>query len=422
MRVGVKTLGCKVNQAESDLLLSAFREAGLEVVDFEEIADCYVINSCAVTGEAERKTRQYVRRALRRNPEALVLLIGCCAKAWQRRGYRLSEERVVLLASDQKEQEICRFFAEHWGIALSLPPFPLPSRSRAWVKVEDGCDHFCSFCLVPYLREGVKSRSPEDILREVQYLEAQGVREVVLCGTNLGYFGRDLQSVTLIDLLELLVQNTRDVRFRLSSLEPYLFSRDFLRRFFALGTRICPHLHLPLQSGSDRILAKMSRGYSSKEYEVLVTTARALCPHVAITTDVIVGFPGEEEEDFEATVRFCQIMGFSRMHVFAFSPRSGTAAFEWEKREGIPKPEKERRVRRLIEVGRELSRRYHQSFVGKRLEVLVESCENGVGVGHSENYIVVRVENPQGTWIGKILPVLVEGADDTGAWGRVVAE
>uniref|UniRef100_A0A7V3YLK3 tRNA (N(6)-L-threonylcarbamoyladenosine(37)-C(2))-methylthiotransferase n=1 Tax=Candidatus Caldatribacterium californiense TaxID=1454726 RepID=A0A7V3YLK3_9BACT len=422
MRVGVKTLGCKVNQAESDLLLSAFRGAGLEVVDFEEVADCYVINSCAVTGEAERKTRQYVRRALRKNPEALVLLVGCCAKAWQRRGYRPLEERVIVLVSDQKEKEVCRFFAEHLGITLSLPPFPLPSRSRAWVKVEDGCDHFCSFCLVPYLREGVKSRSPEDILREVQYLEAQGVQEVVLCGTNLGYFGRDLQSVTLIDLLELLVQNTRNIRFRLSSLEPYLLSSDFLRRFFALGTRICPHLHLPLQSGSDRILAKMSRGYSSREYEALVTTARALCPHVAITTDVIVGFPGEEEKDFEATVRFCQTVGFSRMHVFTFSPRSGTTAFEWEKREGIPKLEKERRARRLIEVGRELSRRYHQSFVGRRLEVLVESCENGAGVGHSENYIVVRVENLQETWIGKILPVLVEGADDTGAWGRVATE
>lgn len=420
MRVSIKTLGCKVNQAESDLLLTAFQSGGVEVVDFEEVADCYIVNSCAVTEEAERKTRQYLRRAMRKNPEALVLLVGCYAKVWENYGYPLSEGRVVVLSSDQKEREVCQFLSRQWGIALTLPSFPLPPRARAWVKVEDGCDHFCSFCLVPYLRGRVRSRDPRDILEEVQHLEKRGIREIVLCGINLGYFGRDRGSTTLIDLVEFLVSSTQYVRFRLSSLEPYLLSEDFIVRYFALGTRVCPHLHLPLQSGNDKILMRMQRGYSQRRYRDLVETIRSLCSYVAITTDVIVGFPGETEEDFQETVCFCQEMGFSRLHVFAFSPRPGTTAFEWEKIQGVPKCERQKRVRHLLEVGKELSKQYYQSFVGKEVRVLVESFEKGVGVGHSENYIPVQIHGLTEKLVGDIVPVRLERVNSLGVEGRVI--
>jgi threonylcarbamoyladenosine tRNA methylthiotransferase MtaB len=419
MRVGIKTLGCKVNQAESDLLCTAFVKGNIEIVDFDEVADCYIVNSCAVTEEAERKTRQYIRRALRKNPGATVLLVGCCAKTWQGKDLSFPEKRVVVISSDPKEEAVCRFIEKTWGISLSLPPFPLPPRARAWVKIEDGCDHFCSFCLVPHLRRGVRSKDPLLILEEVLYLEDQGVGEIVLCGTNLGYFGRDLSSTTLIDLLELLVEKTRNVRFRLSSLEPYLVSENFLFRYFALGDRVCPHLHLPLQSGSDRILKKMQRGYSVEYYEDLVGKARRFLPHTAITTDVIVGFPGETEREFLETVLRCERIAFSRMHIFAFSPRPGTPAFAWEREEGVPKGEKQKRVRHLLEVAGVLAERYHRLFLGGRLRVLVEFLENGVGVGHSENYILVRVKGVGEDSVGRIVPVVVERADRFGLEGRI---
>ncbi|MEN3202741.1 MAG: tRNA (N(6)-L-threonylcarbamoyladenosine(37)-C(2))-methylthiotransferase MtaB [Atribacterota bacterium] len=423
MRVSIKTLGCKVNQAESDLLLAAFKKAGFTIVDFDEVADYYIVNSCAVTEEAERKTRQYVRRAIRRNPQGLVILVGCYAKLWKDCRYASLGERVIVLPTvREKERAIGRLFAEQLGVPLPPPFFPYPSRSRAWVKVQEGCDHFCSFCLVPYLREGVQSREFEDILREIHHLTEQGVREIVLCGTNLGYFGRDTGEGTLIDLLEFLVARTEGVRFRLSSLEPYLLSKEFAIRYFALGTRVCPHLHLPLQSGSDRILRRMRRGYSAKMYAELVAMVRSLYPQVAVTTDVIVGFPGETAEDFEATVQFCQNIGFSRMHVFAFSPRPGTPASEWEKSEGIPKPEKQRRVRQLLTVGKALSEEYHKSFVGKKLYVLVEFVEENIGIGYSENYIPVHVEGTNQDNVRKIVPVLVERAWPTHVEGRLALQ
>lgn len=417
MRVSVKTLGCKVNQAESDLILAALEEAGVTIVDFGDVADCYIINSCAVTEEAERKTRQYIRRAVRQNPQGFVLLVGCYAKLWGDGKDASFQDRLMVLP-EAKEEAIRQFFAIRFGIRLPIPSSPRPLRARAWVKVEEGCDHFCSFCIVPYLRGGVRSRRFGDILKEVHHLIEQGIREVVLCGINLGYFGKDTREGTLIDLVEFLVAHTENVRFRLSSLEPYLLSEDFATRYFALGKRVCPHLHLPLQSGSDRILKRMQRGYTTQTYADLVAMVRSLCPEVAITTDVIVGFPGETEADFEATVRFSQEMKFSRMHVFAFSPRPGTPAADWEKTEGVPGPEKHRRVEYLLGVGKMLSEQYHKSFLGKVLSVLIESVEEDRGLGYSENYIPFRVKGVGKDSIRDVIPVLVEKAESTCAEGR----
>jgi|YNPMSStandDraft_1061717.scaffolds.fasta_scaffold05367_4 threonylcarbamoyladenosine tRNA methylthiotransferase MtaB len=401
MRIALKTLGCKVNQAESDSLMKDILEKGFEVVHFSEVSDLYIINGCAVTQEAERKTRQMVRQALRRNPGALVLLAGCAARLLRKEAQNPWDERVVVLTSQEKEKEILEYVGK-FGVQGISPEVRYPSRVRSWVKVEDGCDHFCSYCIVPHLRGGVRSESPQKIVKQVQDLEEKGVREIVLCGINLGYFGRDI-SFTLIELLDLLVRVTAQVRFRLSSLEPFALEEDFLERYFSLGRRVCPHFHLPLQSGSDRILEKMGRGYDTVRYRSLVGTLRRMMPEVAVTTDVIVGFPGETEDDFQNTFRFCEEMGFSRMHVFLFSSRPGTPAFRWEKEMGIPYPEKKRREKLLLGLAEESRFRYHRQFLGKTVEVLVESFRAPFGVGYSENYIPVRLEGVSRSQVGKVL-------------------
>lgn len=406
MRIAIKTLGCKVNQAESDALVSKLTQNGFEIVDFSEKSDLYLINGCAVTQEAERKTRQMVRQALRRNTQALVLLTGCTARLFLGEHKDPWNGRVVILPAQDKEKEILEYVSQFASPSPQQRQETSSSRVRSWVKVEDGCDHFCSYCIVPHLRGGVRSEPPQKVLAEVQALEAKGVREVVLCGINLGYFGRDI-AFPFIDLLELLVRKTTQVRFRLSSFEPFLLTRFFLERYFALGTRVCPHFHLPLQSGSDPVLRKMGRGYDTAFYRSLVDTLRQMVPSVAVTTDVMVGFPGETEEDFQNTVHFCRAIGFSRMHVFSFSPRPGTPAFWWEKETGVKYEEKKQRERMLLELAEENRDQYHRQFLGKTVEVVVESVRSGVAFGYSEHYIPVRIPGIPEEKIGEVIRVRI---------------
>lgn len=406
MRIAIKTLGCKVNQAESDALVSKLAQNGFEIVDFSEESDFYLINGCAVTQEAERKTRQMVRQALRRNTQALVLLTGCTARLLFKERKDPWNGRVVILPVQDKEKEILECLGRFVSPSAQRHHKVSSSRVRSWVKVEDGCDHFCSYCIVPYLRGGVRSEPPQKILAEVQDLERRGVKEIVLCGINLGYFGRDIV-FPFIDLLELLVRKTGRVRFRLSSFEPFLLTRSFMERYFALGRRVCPHFHLPLQSGSDPILQKMGRGYDTAFYRSLVDTLRQMVPSVAVTTDVMVGFPGETGEDFQNTVHFCRVIGFSRMHVFSFSPRPGTPAFRWEKGMGVKCEEKKQRERTLLKLAEENRYQYHRQFLDKTVEVVLESVRSGMTFGYSENYIPVRIPGvPEGK-VGEVVRVKI---------------
>ncbi len=424
MRIAVKTLGCKVNQAESDLMVSALASSGFEVVDFSAESDIYIINSCAVTKEAERKTRQCVRQALRRNAQGLVLLTGCAARLFWQREYNPWGARVVLLPGREKAEEIFAYLRDFTLQSIQYRVVLRPRRSRVWVKVEDGCDHFCHYCIVPYLRGPVRSESPDHILQVVQGLEGEGVREIVLCGINLGYFGRDNGS-SLMELLRLLIRETSQVRFRLSSLEPFLVDEHFIEQYFSLGKRMCPHFHLPLQSGSDRILERMGRGYNTAFYRSLVATIRRLVPDIALTTDIIVGFPGEEEEDFRKTLAFCQEMAFSRMHVFPFSPREGTPAFLWEREYRVPHPEKKRREEVLLALGRQLSCHYHERFVGREVEMVGEFLDSPYVLGYSENYIPVRVRDVSQEMLGSLLRIRVERAHESyvlGYWVDGTAE
>jgi len=408
LKIAIKTLGCKVNQAESDLLAALLKRENIHIVDFEETADMYIINSCAVTKMSEKKTRQWVRRALRNNQHSKIFLLGCYSRLLSAHPFPF-DSRVQIVDSRDKIKEMANILNLGQERNLSDPVIPEIKRARIWLKVEDGCDHYCHYCIVPHLRGPVRSEDPQRIINQAICLEKSGIREIVLSGINLGMYGKDSGESHLIDLLENLIQATELVRYRLSSIEPFLIDKNFLDRYFFLGSRVCPHFHIPLQSASDQILSKMGRGYTTDDFERLINTIRNYHPEIAISTDIIVGFPGETKALFQETVDFCQKIKFSRTHVFVFSPRPGTLAAQWEPSEGIAAEEKKEREHILLELAQQNQCDYHHSFIGKRLSVLVESVsENGEGSGYSENYISVRIRAIRPVEYGHILPVFIE--------------
>ncbi|MBP8934010.1 MAG: MiaB/RimO family radical SAM methylthiotransferase, partial [Candidatus Atribacteria bacterium] len=301
MKVAIKTLGCRVNQAESDILAALLKSEKISLIDFEDQADCYIINSCAVTKISEKKTRQWVNRALRKNGKSQVILIGCYSTLYSYHSPSLSP-RLHIIDSPLKIKKVLEKLDIPWDNSSLSEIIPETKRARVWLKIEDGCDHFCHYCIVPYLRGKVRSEEPEKIISQAIHLERKGVQEIVLCGINLGMFGKERENTNLIELLENLVRATNVVRYRLSSIEPFLIDKEFLDRYFSLIPRVCPHFHLPLQSGSDEILLKMGRGYTTQFYRELVSSIRKYDNEVAISTDIIVGFPGESEKLFTETV------------------------------------------------------------------------------------------------------------------------
>ncbi|MCX6091195.1 MAG: radical SAM protein, partial [Candidatus Atribacteria bacterium] len=295
MKIAIKTLGCKVNQAESCFIAASFQNAGFELVDFGEDADLFVVNGCAVTQEAEKKTRQMIHRLLNRNPVPLIFLIGCYAKRLISLGQDPFLHQVHFIDSPDKVTALIDVLCQEWGFQLYPVELPALHQSRIWLKVEDGCDHFCSYCIIPHLRGPVLSTASSLVIHQAQQLEERGIREIVLCGINLGLYGREKGSYFLIDLLEDLVRETSSVRFRLSSIEPFLLDLNFLDRFFSLLPRVCSHFHIPLQSGSGVILRTMNRGYTPDFYRTLIRQIRQRSPKIAVSTDIITGFPGEGE-------------------------------------------------------------------------------------------------------------------------------
>ncbi len=416
MRFAIKTLGCKVNQSESDIIASSLSESTLYQTRFEEKADIYIINTCAVTREAERKSRQFINRALRTNPNAVVLVTGCYSRKIHLEGcVFLRSERVAFLPSVRKEEEVFDYLQKNFGLEIKSTGVPDTKRSRVWIKVEDGCEHFCSYCIVPHLRGRVKSREICEIVSEIRDLEQKGTREIVLSGINLGYYGKE-RGENLLKLIEAILKNTQSTRIRLSSLEPFTISKEFLKDYFSFGERVCPHLHLPLQSGSNEILKKMKRDYSKEFFEELVATARSFKPLAGITTDIIVGFPGETEEKFMETLEFCKKMLFLRMHIFPFSPRPHTEATKLEKQEGVSaevKREREKVLRAEADRSRE---KFYKLLINQTVSVLIESHDQRkqMGRGYSENYVPVKCENIREEQVGKIIKVKLIGME--GEW------
>ncbi len=400
-RVAIATLGCKVNQYDSDALALEFRRAGFEIVPFGEAADVYVVNTCTVTQIGDKKSRQLIRRAHAKNPEAVIVAAGCYAQASPIEAAAIPGVSVVSGTSDRAGivravRELTR--GEVPPVVLvsgidecreyeELPSEGTSERTRAYVKIEDGCENFCSYCKVPYVRGPARSRSFERIRDELQRLAAQGFREVVLTGIDLGAYGRDFGgSPDLADVLEMAAHTEGIARVRVSSVDP----TDITSRLLdIMGSEpaVCPHLHVPLQSGDDLTLDRMNRRYTAAEFEAIVDRARGRVHDLAVTSDVIVGFPGEDEPAFEATMALCRRTRFSRLHVFQYSRRRGTVAAGLCGQ--VPKEEKERRSERLIALGRELALQFHRGMIGRHVGVLVEESSEAECEGLTGNYVRV---------------------------------
>lgn len=409
--VALHTLGCKVNQAEADLLASRIARLGLTLLPFDGEADYYIVNTCAVTGEAERKSGQLIRQAVKRSPGATVIVTGCFV---QRAG-EAEVLRRLLQASPMGEGEISRLCtvpqekkeqipamieamaarvelqaerAERIRGAQGSNPSSWLPRTRAFLKIQDGCDYRCSFCIVPGIRGRSRSLDPQEVLRSVSGLFDAGHREVVLAGIALGSYGRDLSPrVSLAALLQKLsLAAPQGTRIRLSSLDPSDLSEEILQTM--TDGPFAPHFHLPLQHGSNRILRLMGRRYTAEKFKEKVALLRSYFPVAGITTDIMTGFPGEEDLDHLENLRVAEETGFSRLHVFPYSPRPGTRASCLPGQ--VPRGMKKKRVRELVILGRRLSTEFHGQFLGRKVQVLVEherDEKTGLLQGYSEEYI-----------------------------------
>lgn len=385
MKVSVLTLGCKVNKYESDALIFKLREKGIDADEQLAYADCYIINTCAVTNEAEKKSRQMVERARKFNPDAKIYVVGCAS---QNRPLQFQDKNVQFVQGVASKTKILEEL-EHEGVKLfDLPTtyeddlFSAQTLTRAFIKIQDGCNNFCTYCIIPYLRGRSRSRSMESVVAEVEKLP-EGVKEVVLVGIDVSDYQVNGKKA-LADLLERL--DCFGKRLRLSSLEDNLVSEEFLSRLKKLKN-FCPHFHLSLQSGCDEVLQKMNRKYTTAQFLQSVKLIRKYFPLAGITTDVIVGFPTETEENFAETVEFIKKVEFADLHIFPYSKRNGTVASKMKDLSGKVKSE---RVKVLEGVAKDLQLQFYQknSFGN----VLIEEQKDGFFVGYTENYIKCYLE------------------------------
>ena len=381
MKIAVLTLGCKVNKYESDALIFTLQKKGFEATDALEWADAYIINTCAVTNEAERKSRQMIERCRKFNPSAKIYVVGCAS---QNRPSQFEKKGVVFVQGVAEKLKIIDHLLSEGEKVYDLPLeyeddfFSAQTKERAFIKIQDGCNNFCTYCIIPYLRGRSRSREAKSVIAEIEKLP-KSVKEVVLVGIDVSSYC-DKNGTKLIDLLEAL--DRFGFRLRLSSMEDNLISEDFVRRLKKLKN-FCPHFHLSLQSGCDEVLKKMNRKYRTADFERTVNLIRKYFPLAGITTDVIVGFPTETEENFTETVNFIKKIGFSDLHIFPYSNRKGTVASKMFK--DLPKSVKEERAKVLAEI----RKKDKIDFIAQNdiLEVLIEEEKNGVFFGYSKNYI-----------------------------------
>lgn len=409
MKVSVLTLGCKVNKYESDSLLNLFKQKGYEISDKLEYADIYVVNTCAVTSEAEKKSRQMLARCKKYNPNAVIYVCGCAS---QHNPQQFAGKAQIIKGVAGKNK--LAFESENGERVDDVPltyeqeEFSLQSRTRAYIKVQDGCNNFCSYCIIPYLRGRSRSRDKESILKEVASL-SNDIQEIVLTGINLSDYRID-GKLALIDLLEEL--DKFGLRMRLSSMEEVIANEDFIARLARLSN-FCPHFHLSLQSGSASVLKRMNRRYSPEEFAHTCELIRKYFPSASITTDVIVGFPNETEQEFEETYQFIKRINFSGLHIFPYSHRSGTVA---SREKDLPFAVKKQRAERLASLDKVLRSNFvKQNKFGK---VLIEKCEDGASEGFTENYIKCHFDQP--IEVGTIVSAEIIGERNGEAVAKII--
>jgi len=399
-KVAFHTLGCKVNYFESEGVWEKFSEAGYSRVNFTEVADVYVINTCSVTGSGDKKSRQFIRRAVRQNPDAVVCVMGCFSQTQPDATLSIAGVDIVIGTSgrDQLVMLVHQFLKSRQPINLvndimkeqefeSLPVTKFENRKRGVLKIQDGCNNFCTFCIIPWARGPVRSEKPETIIAQARELVANGHIELVLTGIHTGAYGEDFAGYSFADLLAELVKIDGLMRLRISSIEATELTEDILM-VMASSHKFAKHLHIPIQSGSNTILKAMNRKYNLAEFEANIKRIRSALPGVSITTDVIVGFPGETASMFAEGVETVKRIGFFELHVFPYSVRSGTRAATMSHQ--VPEMVKTMRVSELIALNEQLGKNYASQFEGEVFDVIVEKAKGGYGTGHASNYVNIK--------------------------------
>lgn len=408
MKVALHNLGCKVNAYETDAMQQLLEQNGYEIVPFKEGADVYVINTCTVTNMADRKSRQMLHRAKKMNPDAIVVAAGCYVQAKEQSGE--VDECIDIVIGNNKKGELIeilnQYSKEHEGVKKAVIDInhakeyeemhlsKTAEHTRAYIKVQDGCNQFCTYCIIPFARGRVRSRAKADVIREVKELAANGYQEVVLTGIHLSSYGVDLEGEDLLSLI-LAVNEIEGIRrIRLGSLEPRIITEKFAQTISKLE-KMCPHFHLSLQSGCNATLQRMNRRYTAQEYYEKCQLLRKYFENPALTTDVIVGFPGETEEEFQKSKAFIDKVDFYETHIFKYSKRAGTKAAVMDNQ--VPEQVKTVRSNELLALDKEKRRKYEKKLIGKNVEVLMEESVQADGktyqVGHTKEYVKIRLES-----------------------------
>lgn len=401
------TLGCKVNQYETDGMIELLKEAGMTAVSFEEKADVYLINTCSVTNMADKKSRQMIHRAKKLNPDAVVIAAGCYVQAAKDK--LMEDDRISIIIGNNKKKDIVRILEDYLQAGVTdegmldisaekeYEPLTINStleHTRAYVKIQDGCNQFCSYCIIPYVRGRIRSRDIASIIEEVKRLALTGVKEIVLTGIHISSYGKDKENeVGLADVIDAISKIESIKRIRLGSLEPSIITDEFIDRI-VVNEKVCPHFHLSLQSGCNTVLKRMNRKYTCEEYFEKCEILRRAFDRPALTTDVIVGFPGETEEEFQETVDYLTKLNLYEMHIFKFSPRQGTVAAGMK--DQVAPEIKNHRSDVLLDLSEKNKQAYEASFRGENLDVLVEEKVRREGKdgyrGHTERYMDIFVE------------------------------
>lgn len=399
--VAFHTLGCKVNTYESEAMLRLFLEAGYQEVSFKEKADVYVINTCTVTNSGDSKSRQMIRKAIRNNQDAIVCVVGCYSQIAPKE-IEAIEGVSIVLGTQYRDQivDLCETFRQEKQVIVKIDNVMKLNQfedlnidhfknTRAFLKIQDGCNNFCTYCIIPYARGGIRSRTKDSVLKQAKLLVEKGYVEIVLTGIHTAGYGIDLEDYSFYDLLCDLVKIEGLKRLRISSIE---FSQitDEIIDLIVSNEIVVDHLHVPLQSGCDETLKRMNRKYTCEEYLSKIKKIRRYLPDVAFTTDVIVGFPGESDEEFEATYQFIKEVGYSKLHVFPYSKRKNTPAAKMKNQ--VAADIKKKRVNRLLGLSKELESSFAKKQIGRTLPILFEVEEGGYLIGHAGNYVKVRAK------------------------------
>ena len=394
-------LGCKVNQYESEAIAELFAEKGYEIVGIDEEADVYVINTCTVTNFGDKKSRQLIRKVKRQNENAIVAVVGCYAQTAPKGLMEIAGVNLVIGTKDRAqivemveqydrangvENHVSDIMKERVFEPLSIQK--LANRTRAYLKIQDGCSQYCSYCIIPYARGPIRSREPQEVVAEVKRLAENGFKEVVLTGIHVASYGKDRRDTSLLDILKQVHEVEGIERIRFSSIEPNVVTEEFAQTMAALP-KVCDHFHLSLQSGCDKTLKEMNRKYDTEKYRQAAATLRKYLPKVALTTDIIVGFPGETEEDFRESYAFAEEIGFAKIHVFPYSPKRGTPAAA--RKDQLLNAVKAERSHTLIQLSDKMAAEFLADAVGTDAEVLYErAVGDGIYEGHTTNYMKVH--------------------------------